>query len=160
MPDEDKKAMVELTARYNVPLIEDDVYGDLHFGERRPKPLKAWDTDGRVLLCSSFGKTLAPSLRKTSAALSSGGIATPVPVQERLRVRVLTARVSEGKRVRVPMRSAICWSSEMVFRKPPPPGCGAAVRKQLSAGWPPSTLGWETPEKTVKRSRCSCRWRR
>ena len=39
------------------------MYGDLHWGERRPKPLKAWDTDGRVLLCSSFGKTLAPSLR-------------------------------------------------------------------------------------------------
>jgi DNA-binding transcriptional MocR family regulator len=44
-------------------VIEDDIYGDLHFSERRPKPLKAWDTDGRVLLCSSFGKSLAPSLR-------------------------------------------------------------------------------------------------
>ena len=46
-----------------MPAIEDDVYGDLHFSERRPKPLKAWDRDGRVMLCSSFGKTLAPGLR-------------------------------------------------------------------------------------------------
>jgi DNA-binding transcriptional MocR family regulator len=63
MPDENKEQLYEILAEYDVPAIEDDVYGDLHFGERRPKPLKAWDTDGRVLLCSSFGKTLAPSLR-------------------------------------------------------------------------------------------------
>ncbi len=63
MPDEKKEKLYRLLADYDVPAIEDDIYGDLHFGERRPKPLKAWDTDGRVLLCSSFGKTLAPSLR-------------------------------------------------------------------------------------------------
>jgi Transcriptional regulators containing a DNA-binding HTH domain and an aminotransferase domain (MocR family) and their eukaryotic orthologs len=63
MSDEKKSALYELLAEYDVPAIEDDIYGDLHFSERRPKPLKAWDRDGRVLLCSSFGKTLAPSLR-------------------------------------------------------------------------------------------------
>ncbi len=63
MPDDKKAKLYELLAEFDIPAIEDDIYGDLHFGERRPKPLKAWDTDGRVLLCSSFGKTLAPSLR-------------------------------------------------------------------------------------------------
>jgi DNA-binding transcriptional MocR family regulator len=63
MPDEKKERLYRLLGDFDVPAIEDDIYGDLHFGERRPKPLKAWDTDGRVLLCSSFGKTLAPSLR-------------------------------------------------------------------------------------------------
>ncbi len=63
MPDEKKERLYRLLADYDVPAIEDDIYGDLHFGERRPKPLKAWDTDGRVLLCSSFSKTLAPGLR-------------------------------------------------------------------------------------------------
>lgn len=63
MPDEKKAKLYQLLAEYDVPAIEDDIYGDLHFGERRPKPLKAWDTEGRVLLCSSFGKTLAPALR-------------------------------------------------------------------------------------------------
>lgn len=63
MPDEKKAKLYQLLAEYDVPAIEDDIYGDLHFGDRRPKPLKAWDTEGRVLLCSSFGKTLAPSLR-------------------------------------------------------------------------------------------------
>lgn len=63
MPDEKKSALYRLLAKYDLPAIEDDIYGDLHFNERRPKPLKAWDVDGRVLLCSSFGKSLAPSLR-------------------------------------------------------------------------------------------------
>ncbi len=63
MPDEKKEKLYELLCEYDVPAIEDDIYGDLHFSERRPKPLKAWDRDGRVMLCSSFGKTLAPGLR-------------------------------------------------------------------------------------------------
>jgi DNA-binding transcriptional MocR family regulator len=63
MPDAKKEKLYQLLVEFDVAAIEDDIYGDLHFGERRPKPLKAWDTDGRVLLCSSFGKSLAPSLR-------------------------------------------------------------------------------------------------
>jgi hypothetical protein len=49
-------------------------------------------------------------------------MATPVPVQDRLRVRVLTPRVIEGKRVRVPMCSAMYWSREMVLRNELLPG--------------------------------------
>ena len=63
MPDAAKEKLYELLVEFDIPAIEDDVYGDLHFSERRPKPLKSWDRDGRVLLCSSFCKTLAPSLR-------------------------------------------------------------------------------------------------
>ena len=97
--------------------------------------------------------------RKTSEGRSSVGIITPPAVQERLREprAQFTPRVMDGKRVRWPMRSAMNWSSEMELRKPPLPGWGAAVRKQLSAGWPPSTSGCETPEKTLKSSRCACR---
>jgi DNA-binding transcriptional MocR family regulator len=46
-----------------VPLIEDDVYGELYFGSQRPKPAKAFDASGRVLHCSSFSKSLAPGYR-------------------------------------------------------------------------------------------------
>jgi len=60
MPDEKKQRLYELLGEFDLPVIEDDIYGDTHFGETRPKPLKAWDTEGRVMLCSSFGKTLAP----------------------------------------------------------------------------------------------------
>ncbi len=63
MPDENKERLYNLLVEHDVAAVEDDIYGDLHFEERRPKPLKAWDTDGRVLLCSSFGKTLAAGAR-------------------------------------------------------------------------------------------------
>lgn len=62
-PDAHRESLAHILAKFDVPAIEDDISGELHFGQRRPKPLKAWDTDGRVLLGSSFGKTLAPSLR-------------------------------------------------------------------------------------------------
>ncbi len=58
-----KRALVALVSRYRVPLIEDDLYGDLAFDGSRPKPCKAFDTQGLVLLCSSFSKTLSPGLR-------------------------------------------------------------------------------------------------
>jgi DNA-binding transcriptional MocR family regulator len=63
MPDESKRALVEMLARREIPLIEDDIYGDLHFDDVRPRPAKAFDKEGLVLLCSSFSKTIAPGYR-------------------------------------------------------------------------------------------------
>ena len=63
IPDERKQALVELLVRYDVPMVEDDIYGDLYFGDRRPKAVKAFDPDGRILLCSSLSKTIDPQLR-------------------------------------------------------------------------------------------------
>jgi DNA-binding transcriptional MocR family regulator len=63
LPEEYKKNLAELTARHDIALIEDDIYGDLAFGTRRPKVAKAFDRKGNVLLCSSFSKVLAPGFR-------------------------------------------------------------------------------------------------
>jgi DNA-binding transcriptional MocR family regulator len=63
MPDARKRALVALLARHGVPLIEDDVYGELYFGSQRPRPAKAYDEAGLVLHCSSFSKCLAPGYR-------------------------------------------------------------------------------------------------
>ena len=63
MPDERKQALVRLAQRFDVAIIEDDVYGDLAYTGPRPRTIKSWDEDGRVLLCSGFSKTLMPSLR-------------------------------------------------------------------------------------------------
>ncbi|SIS54786.1 PLP-dependent aminotransferase family protein [Neptunomonas antarctica] len=63
MPVEHKKRLLELTSRYDLPIIEDDIYGDLSYISPRPPSIKSFDTQGRVLLCSSFSKTLAPGLR-------------------------------------------------------------------------------------------------
>lgn len=63
MDDARKKQLVELLNRYDTPLIEDDVYGDIYFEGTRPKAVKAFDTQDRVLYCSSVSKTLSPGLR-------------------------------------------------------------------------------------------------
>lgn len=63
MPERNKKDLVDLLARREIPLIEDDIYGDIYFGPVRPKTAKAYDKAGLVLLCSSFSKTLAPGYR-------------------------------------------------------------------------------------------------
>jgi DNA-binding transcriptional MocR family regulator len=61
--DDNKKAMAMLSARLKVPIIEDDIYSDLHFSERRPLSIKGFDQAGWVMLCSSFSKIVAPGLR-------------------------------------------------------------------------------------------------
>ena len=63
LSNDKKKSLVELLTKHQVPLIEDDVYGELYFGEKRPAPAKAYDTDGLVMHCSSFSKCLAPGYR-------------------------------------------------------------------------------------------------
>ena len=63
MPDEHKKEVVQMLAEYNIPLIEDDLYGDVFFRHSRPKPGKAFDEKGLVLWCGSVSKTLAPGYR-------------------------------------------------------------------------------------------------
>lgn len=63
MPAENRKALVELLASHKVPLIEDDVYAELHFGAQRPPPAKSFDREGWVMHCSSFSKSLAPGYR-------------------------------------------------------------------------------------------------
>lgn len=63
MPDDRKRQLAALTAARGVAVIEDDIYGDLHFGQQRPWPIKAFDTAGNVMLCSSFSKSLTPALR-------------------------------------------------------------------------------------------------
>lgn len=63
MPEENKRAVAALLAERGVPLIEDDIYGDLHFEDGRPWPIKAYDASGNVMLCASFSKTISPGLR-------------------------------------------------------------------------------------------------
>lgn len=63
MPDAHKKRLVEMLAAREIPLIEDDTYGDLSFAGARPCTAKSFDQTGNVMLCSTFSKTLGPGLR-------------------------------------------------------------------------------------------------
>jgi DNA-binding transcriptional MocR family regulator len=63
MPLARKQAVMQVLQRSGTPVVEDDVYGELHHSSTRPLPLKAFDTEGLVLYCSSFSKCLAPGYR-------------------------------------------------------------------------------------------------
>ncbi len=63
MPEEAKVELASMLARREIPLIENDIYGELHFSERRPGLAKAHDSEGLVLLCSSFSKDISPGYR-------------------------------------------------------------------------------------------------
>ncbi|MBZ4042829.1 aminotransferase-like domain-containing protein [Flavobacterium hibisci] len=63
MPNEHKEEAVRLMELHNIPLIEDDIHGDLYFGSARPTNCKTYDKSGIVMCCSSVSKTLAPGYR-------------------------------------------------------------------------------------------------
>jgi len=63
MPDDRKKRLVDMLGKREIPLIEDDIYGELYFGKTRPRTCKSFDKKGLVLLCASFSKSLAPGYR-------------------------------------------------------------------------------------------------
>jgi len=63
IPDEKKKQLVEIITKHNIPLIEDDIYGELYFGKNRPKTCKYFDKKGMVMHCSSLSKSVAPGYR-------------------------------------------------------------------------------------------------
>lgn len=63
MSDDDKRSLVELLDEHDVPLVEDDVYGDLAFDGTRPRAIKSFDTRGTVLYCGSFSKTVSSGMR-------------------------------------------------------------------------------------------------
>ncbi|WP_051117138.1 PLP-dependent aminotransferase family protein, partial [Vibrio campbellii] len=63
LSDEEKHRVVDLANQHDVYLIEDDVYAELYFGEKKPMSLKSFDTQERVLHCGSLSKSLCPGYR-------------------------------------------------------------------------------------------------
>jgi DNA-binding transcriptional MocR family regulator len=61
--DDNKRELVNLLALHDTPLIENDIFGEIHFQDRRPSVAKACDDRGLVMLCSSFSKSLGPGYR-------------------------------------------------------------------------------------------------
>jgi DNA-binding transcriptional MocR family regulator len=82
IPDETKQAIADLLGTRKVPLIEDDIYGDLCFSADRPRPIHAFDTRGNTLLCTSFSKSVSPALRLGFVA--AGGRAALIALQKTL----------------------------------------------------------------------------
>lgn len=72
-----REQLLDVCSKERLPILEDDVYGDLWFDQPVPKPLKAKDQQGLVLYMGSMSKTLSPGLR-------IGWLVGPEPVIDRL----------------------------------------------------------------------------
>ncbi len=71
-----RERLLALAQQYQVPIVEDDPFGDLYFDEPPPPPIKALDRHGHVLYLSTFSKSVAPGLRV-------GWLVAPGPVVQR-----------------------------------------------------------------------------
>lgn len=63
LSEQKQRELVALAKRYDIKIMEDDIYGELGYGEPIRTVLKSFDEDGRVIYCSSFSKTISPGLR-------------------------------------------------------------------------------------------------
>nr|WP_239585742.1 PLP-dependent aminotransferase family protein [Lysinibacillus composti] len=77
MSDKRRQQLVEICQKEALPIIEDDVYGELWLDTPTPNPMKASDQQGNVLYIGSVSKSLSPGLR-------IGWIVGPEPVIHRL----------------------------------------------------------------------------
>ena len=63
MPASRRKQLVEIASRYDLVIIEDNPYRDLRYSGEPVPPVKAYDTEGRVIYLRSFSKIFCPGLR-------------------------------------------------------------------------------------------------
>ena len=63
VPDGRQKQLLKLAANFDIQIVEDDIYGELLFDVGAIRALKSNDTEGRVIYCSSFSKTISPGVR-------------------------------------------------------------------------------------------------
>ncbi|MBN6186629.1 PLP-dependent aminotransferase family protein [Aneurinibacillus sp. BA2021] len=77
MGAEARACLLDVCEQERLPIIEDNVYGELWLDEPPPAPLKARDRHGLVLYMGSLSKTLSPGLR-------IGWLIGPEPVIQRL----------------------------------------------------------------------------
>lgn len=63
LDDDAKKELVKISQQHHIAIIENDIYGDLNFGGKRPSTIRSYDESGLVMTYSSYAKTLAPGIR-------------------------------------------------------------------------------------------------
>ncbi len=60
---ERRERLLEIAAEYDLPIVEDNPYGELRYEGEIPPSLRAMDKEGRVIFLGSFSKTFCPGMR-------------------------------------------------------------------------------------------------
>lgn len=77
-----KQAVYDVARRHGVPILEDDPYGDLYYGGRRPTTIKSLDSGDGVILLRTFSKILAPGLRLGYVVMDESYMAKILPLKQ------------------------------------------------------------------------------
>lgn len=120
VPNSEKEKIVELANKLNFYIIEDDVYGELYFGNTKPKAYLSYDSIGKVIYCNSISKTISPSLKvgwviypihlkKKILNLKHGQLGSTSPVMESIVFNLIRSKKINLKA----RRSAYCYSNNI-----------------------------------------------
>jgi 2-aminoadipate transaminase len=77
LPRERRQRLVDLARQYDLPIVEDDTYGDISFEPHTERAVYALARPGEVMYIGSFSKILGPGLRL-------GFFVAPPSIAERL----------------------------------------------------------------------------
>ena len=77
MPLERRRALLGLSERYGVPMLEDDCYVDLRYDGENVTSIRSLDDTGQMMYVGSFSKVIAPGMRM-------GYMTAPPEVMERV----------------------------------------------------------------------------
>ena len=135
-----RQALLDLAARHGIPIVEDDAYGELAYGEAPPPPLAALDRHDLVIYLATMSKILLPGIR-------IGWLSAPPPVAEALGV----IRQAMDLHPNGPMQQALGiflargWLDEHLARlRPAMRERRDAIVAALAASAPPG-MTWNTP---------------
>ncbi len=78
---EKRKAVYDLAVKYNVPILEDDPYGELRYRNERIPHIKELDTEGAVLYAGTISKIIAPAMRVGFLAANKEFIKKIIPIK-------------------------------------------------------------------------------
>lgn len=94
LPESRRRKLLELAARFQVPILEDNFVGDLTYTAEPILPLKSIDEHGCVIYQGTFSKALCPGLRL-------GWLVAPRAVMPRLQLAKRTCDLSTNSMAQI-----------------------------------------------------------
>lgn len=76
-----RKEVYKLAVKYQIPILEDNPYGDLRYRNERLPHIKEFDTEGAVIYVGSMSKLIAPAMRLGFMAANKELIKRVIPVK-------------------------------------------------------------------------------
>lgn len=76
-----RKELYKLAVKYQIPILEDNPYGDLRYRNERLPHIKEFDTEGAVIYVGSMSKLIAPAMRLGFMVANKELIKRVIPVK-------------------------------------------------------------------------------